>query len=126
MLNEDQGRINMTTVTMPIKEYESMKNNLERLKKESIYRFAQRKSIDLSKDQYEVVINVNEIMDYIAKSERKPVMFSVIQKEILTNTCSPSVVVNIDTSDEDDTQKVLEQVKDAILRELNISHKLSR
>ncbi|UOQ85685.1 hypothetical protein [Gracilibacillus salinarum] len=68
----------MITVTMPIDEYERMKRDLERLKEESIYRYAKRDYSDIKRDEYEITIDVRSIERTIAQKESKAVSFRTI------------------------------------------------
>ncbi len=68
----------MITVTMPIKEYEQMKREIERLKAESIYNFSEREYSDLERNEYKVTIDVSSIMNTINEKGHKPVVFKTI------------------------------------------------
>ncbi|WP_158681500.1 hypothetical protein [Microbulbifer pacificus] len=72
------GGENMITVTMPIKEYEQMKREIERLKAESIYNFSEREYSDLERNEYKVTIDVSSIMNTINEKGHKPVVFKTI------------------------------------------------
>ncbi|SET85915.1 hypothetical protein SAMN05216389_1447 [Oceanobacillus limi] len=68
----------MITVTMPIKEYEHMKKDIERLKKESIYMYAKREYSDFNRNEYEITIDLSAMMKAISEEEHKPVTFKTI------------------------------------------------
>jgi nitrogen regulatory protein PII-like uncharacterized protein len=45
------------TVTMPIKQYESMKRQIETLKEQNISHFIQRKYTNMSKNEFKVIVD---------------------------------------------------------------------
>ena len=65
----------MITVTMPINEYEHLKKENERLKEESIYRFAQREYSNFERNEYEITLDISAMKNAIAEKERKAVTF---------------------------------------------------
>jgi hypothetical protein len=68
----------MITVTMPINEYEHLKKENERLKEESIYRYAKREHRDFERNEYEITLDISAMKDAIKEKERKPVKFKMI------------------------------------------------
>jgi nitrogen regulatory protein PII-like uncharacterized protein len=60
------------TVTMPIKQYESMKRQIETLKEQNISHFIQRKYTNMSKNEFKVIVDdeglQKAIKDHIDKN----------------------------------------------------------
>lgn len=72
------GKEMTTTVTMPIKEYERMKRDLERLEAESVYRYADRVYTDVRRNEYEITLDISSIFNMMGEKEGKPVTFKTI------------------------------------------------
>lgn len=59
------------TVTMPLKEYESMKKEIDTLKQNNIYRFIRREFTDIERNEFNIEIDLDGIRKML--SEQYPV-----------------------------------------------------
>lgn len=57
--------MNTITVTMPLKEYEGMKREIDRLKRESVRNYIDKNVHNLQMNDYSITINAAKIISFV-------------------------------------------------------------